>query len=504
MHSARDFVPYAGTQSAMDATYINPGNAALSASETAVIETDVPARLDRLHWNRFHTQVVVALGVTWILDGLEVTLAGAISGALKASPALHMSDAQIGAAASAYLVGAVLGAFLFGWLTDRLGRKKLFFVTLGVYLAATAATAASPSLVWFMACRFFTGAGIGGEYTAINSAIQEMIPARYRGRTDLIINGSFWVGAALGALGAIVLLRPGLLPQDMGWRFAFGIGAALGLIILALRGFLPESPRWLVLHGRNDEARAIVARIEAHALAGTPMGPAQTIRLHAGAARVGLPQLTRSLFRIYPRRSAVSLVLMASQAFFYNAIFFTYALVLGRFFGIASDRIGLFLLPFAAGNFLGPLLLGRLFDSVGRRQMITLTYAMSGLLLLITALLFVNGVLDAVGQTVAWCVVFFFASAAASSAYLTVGESFPLEVRALAIAVFYTLGTALGGVAGPMLFGALVGDGQRGPIAWGYAFGASLMLIAAAVAWRYGLAAERRPLEELAAPLASA
>ena len=475
-------------------------SAAAASASPAEVDTDIPARLDRLPWNGFHTRVVAALGITWILDGLEVTLAGAISGALKASPSLHMSDAQVGAAASAYLVGAVLGAFLFGALTDRLGRKKLFFVTLGLYLAATAATALSPDLWWFMLFRFFTGAGIGGEYTAINSAIQELIPARYRGRTDLIINGSFWIGAAAGALGAVVLLQPGLLPADVGWRLAFGIGAVLGLAILLLRRSIPESPRWLMLHGRHAEADAVMCAIEAHSGNAEPP-PAPTMRLRVATARIGLAHLARALFRLYPQRSAVALVLMAAQAFFYNAIFFTYGLVLGRFFGIPSERIGLFILPFAVGNFLGPLLLGHLFDTLGRRLMIALTYALSGALLLVTAWLFVAGLLDATGQTIAWSVVFFFASAAASSAYLTVGESFPLEVRALAIAVFYALGTATGGVVGPILFGALVGSGERTAIAWGYAFGAALMLIAAAVAWRYGLAAERRSLEELAAPL---
>ncbi|MDB5986247.1 MAG: transporter [Nevskia sp.] len=471
-----------------------------TTSAGEIVETDIPARLDRLRWSRFHTLVVLALGITWILDGLEVTLAGAISGALKASPSLHLSDAQVGISASFYLCGAVGGAFLFGWLTDRLGRKKLFFVTLGVYLAATAATALSPNAWMFMLFRFLTGAGIGGEYTAINSAIQELIPARYRGQTDLIINGSFWIGAALGALGAVLLLQPGLLPPDVGWRLAFGIGAVLGLAILFLRSFLPESPRWLMLHGRLDEADAILRGIEVQA-GDVPGAPQKKIRLRLSGRGVGLLQLTRALFRSYPQRAAVGLVLMAAQAFFYNAIFFTYALVLGRFFGIASDRIGLYILPFAVGNFLGPLLLGHLFDSVGRRRMMALTYGLSGLLLLVTALLFVNGLLNASGQTIAWSLVFFFASAAASSAYLTVGESFPLEVRALAIAVFYALGTALGGIAGPALFAALIGTGERSSIAWGYAFGAALMLIAAAVAWRYGLAGERRSLEELATPV---
>ncbi len=475
----------------------------MSTPVSDIIETDIPARLDRLRWGRFHTLVVLALGITWILDGLEVTIAGAISGALKASPSLHMTDGQIGLSASFYLFGAVAGAFLFGWLTDRLGRKKLFFVTLGLYLLATAATALSPNAWTFMLFRFLTGAGIGGEYTAINSAIQELIPARYRGRTDLTINGSFWIGAALGALGAVLLLRPGWLPPDLGWRFAFGIGAVLGLLILMLRSFLPESPRWLMLHGRLEEADAILCDIERRC-GDVPSTPQKTIRLKLSSARIGLLQLTRALFRMYPQRALVGLLLMAAQAFFYNAIFFTYALVLSRFFGIASDRIGLYVLPFAVGNFLGPLLLGPLFDSIGRRQMMALTYGLSGLLLLVTALLFVNGWLDARGQTIAWTAVFFFASAAASSAYLTIGESFPLEVRALAIAVFYALGTAVGGIVGPLLFAHLIGSGERSQIAWGYAFGATLMLFAAAVAWRWGLAGERRSLEDLATPIAGA
>lgn len=468
------------------------------------IQTRIPARLDRLRWCGFHSLVVAALGITWILDGLEVTLAGAVSGALKASPVLRMDDAQIGLAGSVYVAGAVLGALFFGWLTDRLGRKRLFTVTLAVYLLATAATAFAPNLEIFLLCRFFTGAGIGGEYSAINSAIQELIPARYRGHTDLVINGSFWIGAALGALGAVVLLEPGRLPADMGWRACFGLGALLGLVILWLRRWIPESPRWLMTRGRVEEAEAIVAQIEARAGQGMLPGEVErlaVLRLQPRARGFGFIDLGRSLFRRYPRRAAVGLVLMSAQAFFYNAIFFTYALVLGTFFGVPADRIGLYILPFAAGNFLGPLLLGRLFDSIGRRQMIAFTYAMSGVLLAVTAWMFEAAMLGATGQTLAWSLVFFFASAAASSAYLTVGESFPLEVRALAIALFYTLGTAAGGIAGPWIFGELIGTGQRGSIAWGYVFAAVLMVGAAAVAWRWGLAAERRPLEALAAPL---
>lgn len=462
-------------------------------------ETDVPARLDRLPWCRFHTLVLVALGITWVLDGLEVTLAGALAGALQASPALRLDAAGVGLAASAYLAGAVCGALFFGWLTDRLGRKRLFSVTLGVYLTATALSACAFDFWSFAILRFLTGAGIGGEYTAINSAIQELIPARYRGRTDLVVNGSYWIGAALGALGAVVLLTPGFLPADLGWRVAFGLGAALGLIILYLRRFLPESPRWLIVHGRVAEAERIVAAVEA--VVRRPLAaPAARIRLRA-RSEGGVLDVARSLFRLYPRRAVLCVVLMASQAFFYNAIFFTYALVLARFFGVPADRVGLYLLPFAAGNFLGPLLLGRWFDTLGRRSMIAGAYAISGALLAVSAWLFVAGHLDATTMTIAWTIVFFFASAAASSAYLTIGESFPLEVRALAIALFFALGTGIGGIAGPWLFGRLIGGGDPAAIAWGYAFGAALMLIAAVVERVLGVDAERRPLEEVAAPL---
>ena len=467
-----------------------------------VVESDVPARLDALPWSRFHTLVIVALGITWVLDGLEVTLAGAVSGALKESPALRLTDADVGLSASAYLAGAVMGALFFGWLADRFGRKRLFFVTLGVYIAGTAATAFANDFAVLALCRFVTGAGIGGEYSAINSAIQELIPARYRGRTDLAVNGSFWLGAALGAAGSSVLLAPGLLPTDTGWRVAFGLGAVLGLGILFLRPFLPESPRWLLLHGRAAEAEQIAAGIER--AAGTAMTPAATLprlRLRIRERSAGFVDLGVSLFRRYPRRATLGLVLMTAQAFCYNAIFFTYALVLGRFHGVPSSEVGLYLLPFAAGNFAGPLVLGRLFDTWGRRQMIAMTYALSGLLLALTAMLFVAGLLDAATQTLAWTCVFFFASAAASSAYLVVSESFPVEVRALAIAFFYALGTGIGGIGAPWLFGALIGTGEPAAVAWGYALGAVLMLAASAVALWLGIAAERKPLEEVARPL---
>jgi len=350
-------------------------NARTESAVPVVVETDIPARLDRLFWGRFHTLVVVALGITWILDGLEVTLAGAVSGALKQSPQLQFSNADVGFAASAYLAGAVTGAVFFGWLTDRLGRKRLFFITLTVYLIATAATALSWDLWSFVLFRFVTGAGIGGEYTAINSTIQELIPARYRGFTDLVINGSFWVGAALGATAAIVLLEPTLFAPDVGWRLAFFVGAALGVVIFIMRLWIPESPRWLVIHGRPAEGEAIVAAIEAGLRQPRPAsdsGPLPRIRL-ATRRFTPLSDVIETLFFAQWRRTAVGLVLMASQAFFYNAIFFTYALVLTDFYGVAADQVGWYILPFAAGNVLGPILLGRLFDTIGRRPMITAT-----------------------------------------------------------------------------------------------------------------------------------
>jgi MFS family permease len=471
-----------------------------------VVETSIPFRLDALHWSGFHTRVVLALGITWILDGLEVTLAGALSGALKESPTLHFTNFDVGFANSAYLAGAVIGAFGFGWLTDRIGRKKLFFITLALYLTATAATACSWSVGSYALFRFLTGAGIGGEYTAINSTIQELVPARYRGWTDLVINGSFWIGAAMGAVSAIVLLDPHLIGPDWGWRLAYLTGACLGLVVFVMRMWIPESPRWLVIHGHPDEANAIVEDIER-----SVTGHAQKQDSHQHEwpkmklkmrDHTPLREVAHTLFSVYRQRSMVGLALMIAQAFFYNAIFFTFALVLTDFYGIAANQVGWYLLPFAAGNFLGPLVLGRLFDTLGRRVMITLTYAVSGILLALSGYLFSIGVLSAQTQTIAWMVIFFVASPAASAAYLTVSETFPLEVRALAIAFFYAVGTGIGGVAGPALFGALIDTGSRDSVFFGYLLGAGLMIAAAAVAWRYAIAAERRTLESVARPLA--
>lgn len=482
------------------------GRYAVMHDASIVIETDVPARLDRLPWTQFHTLVVVALGITWVLDGLEVTIAGSIAGALEESPVLRFTATEVGLVASAYLSGAVVGAVLFGYLTDRFGRRKLFMVTLGLYLVSTAATALSWDFWSFAIFRALTGAGIGGEYTAINSAIQELIPARFRGRTDLAINGSFWIGAALGALAAIVLLQPGRLPPDWGWRAAFGIGAVLGIGILVLRRWIPESPRWLLLHARVDESETIIAAIERRvcAAAGCELPPPTGGRVRLVArSRTPLRQIVSAILRDYPSRAVLGLALMAAQAFFYNAIFFSYALVLTRFYDVPSAAIGWYMLPFALGNFIGPLLLGPLFDTLGRKPMIASTYALSGLLLAIVGYLFRQDLVDAATLTACWSAIFFFASAAASAAYLTVSESFPLETRALAIAFFYAFGTAIGGVAAPWLFGVLIGSGERSEVSLGYLLGAGLMICAAAVELAVGIRAERQPLESVARPLSA-
>lgn len=467
--------------------------------------SDIPGRLDRLPFARFHRLVIVALGITWILDGLEVTLAGSVAAALQTSPRLQLSAEQVGLTGSAYLAGAVLGSLFFGHLADKMGRKKLFNITLGVYLVATAATAFSWDFWSFMFFRFLTGAGIGGEYSAINSAIQELIPARPRGRVDLAINGSFWVGAAVGALVSVWLLDPNLVGPDLGWRLAFGSGALLGLFILFLRRFLPESPRWLMIHGKDGEAHRVVSEIEARVIESEKckLEAVKTRVLLGDPHKLTLMSVAWTLLKHHPQRTVLGLVLMSSQAFVYNAIFFTYALVLSKFYGVPADKVGLYILPFAIGNFLGPLLLGPLFDTLGRKIMISVTYALAGVLLAVTGWMFEAGMLSATTQTVMWSIVFFFASAAASAAYLTVGECFPLEVRALTIALFYAFGTLLGGVGGPWLFGVLIDSGERTDIVMGYLLGAALMIVAAVVELFLGVSAERKPLEDIAPPLSS-
>ncbi len=445
---------------------------------------------------------MVALGITWILDGLEVTVAGSVAGALRESPVLQFSASDVGLANSAYLLGAVTGALFFGWLTDRWGRKKLFSITLGLYLVATAATAFTWDLPTFALMRFLTGAGIGGEYSAINSAIQELIPARRRGWTDLVINGSFWIGAALASGASLVLLDPRIIDPELGWRVAFFGGAAIGLVILWLRRYIPESPRWLVTHGQPERAERIIGDIERRIAAEGLHLPDPAPERNTLRPRRSTPmgEVIRTLLRTYPQRTFYCVTLMAAQAFFYNAIFFTYAMMLTDFYGVPTARVGYYILPFAAGNVLGPLLLGRLFDSWGRRPMIMLTYTASGLLLAATGFAFQAELLTAATQTLCWSVTFFFASAAASAAYLTAAESFPLEMRALAIAVFYALGT-LFGAAAPFVFGLLIESGSRSQVLLGYLLGAALMLLAAVATRFFGIAAERKPLEHVARPL---
>ncbi|MBC7799311.1 MAG: MFS transporter [Gemmatimonadaceae bacterium] len=476
-------------------------------AQSDVFETDVPQRLDRLPWSRFHWLVVGALGITWILDGLEVTLAGSLAGAISDSPRLQLTSTQVGLTASAYLGGAVIGALLFGWLTDRLGRKRLFTITVLVYLSATIATAFAWDFWSFALFRALTGAGIGGEYAAVNATIQELIPARRRGFTDLVINGSFWLGAALGAVGAIVVLDPSVIDPELGWRLAFLVGGLIGLVVLFLRRFIPESPRWLMTHGRPEEAEEVVRqlelRIEKETGAPLPPLPPGKLRLRRHQGDWFFASL-RVLAVQYRRRTILGVSLMGAQAFCYNAVLFTYALVLTRFYEVPNSQVGWYILPFALGNFAGPLLLGRFFDTLGRRIMITATYALAGVLMAATGWAFAQGLLDATQQTVAWTIIFFFASAAASSAYLTVGETFPLEVRAIAISVFYALGTAVGGIAGPAIFGALIDTGSREEVMLGYLLGGGLMVGAAIVEWILGVDAERKSLEEVAPPLSAA
>ncbi|MCL2450813.1 MAG: MFS transporter [Polyangiaceae bacterium] len=461
--------------------------------------SDIPARMDRLPWSAWHARVVVALGITWMLDGLEVTLVGSVAPVLSEPDTLGLTDAQIGAAATAYLAGAVAGALVFGRLTDAFGRKRLFLVTLSIYAGATFLSAFAWSFASLAVLRALTGAGIGGEYSAVNSAIDELIPARLRGRTDLLVNGTYWLGTAVGAVLTLVLLDPRVLPHVIGWRCVFFVGAVLGCVIMFLRHHVPESPRWLLLHGRVGEAESVTSLIERSVAASRggrlpPPGPPRELE---AKGHVTFGAIARVLFRLYPRRTALGLALMTAQAFAYNGVFFTYPLVLVRFHGVPPGRVGLYLIPFAIGNLLGPAVLGPLFDTVGRRPMIVATYGTSGVLLAAIGVALTQDVFTATTQTVAWCVVFFVASAAASSAYLTVSEIFPVELRGMAIAVFFAVGTGAGGALSPLLFGSLVQSGRPSSVAVGYYIAAALMLAAAAVAAWLGVVAERRSLEEI-------
>jgi MFS family permease len=481
-------------------------SAETASAETGRIETNIPARLDRLPWAKFHWMVVIGLGTVWILDGLEVTIVGAIAPRLtEAGSGIAITTAQIGTAAAVYVAGACAGALFFGQLTDRFGRKKLFLLTLGVYIIATLATAASWTAWFFFLCRFFTGAGIGGEYAAINSAIDELIPARVRGRTDLIINGSYWVGAAAGAAVSILLLDKTLLSASVGWRLAFLLGAMIGLGVLFVRRNVPESPRWLFIHGREEEAEAIVRDIEKAVESESDEHleePDQTITVRQ---RESIPfrEIAKTAFQRYPRRAILGLALFIGQAFLYNGVTFNLGTLYTTFFGVSSSFVPVFLIVFAVGNFLGPLLLGRLFDTVGRKPMIAGTYLGSAAVAAVMAALFTGQQLGSSAWTFQAFVfgTFFLASAGASAAYLTVSEIFPMETRALAIAFFFAVGTGVGGITGPLLFGNLIASGNRGEVATAFFIGAGVMALGGIAELLFGVKAEQVPLEDIAKPL---
>ena len=472
------------------------------------ITTTIPARLDRLPWSRWHWSIVIGLGTVWILDGLEVTVVGNIAGRLsEPGSGLPISSGQVtGLAAALYVAGACAGALFWGRLTDVWGRKKLFMITLAVYLGATALTAIAFDTWWFLLFRFITGFGIGGEYAAINSAVDELIPAKYRGRVDLMINGSFWLGAVGGSLLSILALNTSIFPANVGWRLTFALGAVLALVILLVRRHVPESPRWLLIHGRDEEAERIVGEIEQRVEAerGEPLPRAEgELTIHQRKS-VTFTEIARTVFAKYRRRSVLGFSLFIGQAFLYNAITFGFGAILTTFFDVPSGNTGYYFAVIAVGNFLGPMLLGKLFDTVGRRVMISGTYLLSGLLLFGTAWLFDQGSLSATTLTACWCAVLFFASAGASSAYLTVSEVFPMETRAMSIAFFYALGTAAGGISGPLLFADLTGTGKVGDTVLAFQIGAGLMCAAGLVAAFLAVNAERRSLEDIARPLTAA
>jgi MFS family permease len=469
----------------------------------------VPARMDRLPWTRFHWLVVVGLGVSWILDGLEIQIVSLISPILGKPETLQLSSGQIGFLGSGYLIGEVVGALFFGRLTDKLGRKKLFIVTLAIYLVGSGLGGLAWNYWSLLFFRFVAGTGIGGEYTAINSAIDELIPSKYRGRIDIAVNGTYWGGAAIGSAMGLYLFNTGNVPLNWQWRIGFFIGPVLGLIIIFLRRTIPESPRWLMTHGRNDEAERTVDAIEERVKHGgrelDPVDESKALEV-TEHPRLGFVELTRVFFGEYPRRSVYGFTMMVTQAFLYNAIFFSYGLVLTVFYKVPSSSLPYYFFPFAIGNLLGPLLLGHLFDTIGRRKMILATYGVSGLLLLVSAWMFHAGTLSAATQTIFWCVIFFFASAGASSAYLTVSEIFPLELRGQAISYFFAISQGAGGVVAPWLFGHLIGGANNahvhtGPLTIGYLIGAAIMIVGGLVAWFIGVDSERRSLEDIANPL---
>ena len=482
-----------------------PARRAGAGQRNSMVETDVPARLDRLPWSNWHWLIVVALGTSWLLDGLQVTLAGSLAGILEDKSGLGLTDPQVTAGATTYLAGAVAGAILFGYLTDRLGRKKLFLVTLATYSIATLLSALSWNFTSFALFRFITGLGIGGEYAAINSAVDELIPGRVRGTVDLVINGTFWVGAAFGGVASLYLLSGHGIAPNLGWRVAFGIGAVLGGGVLLLRLRVPESPRWLMLRGREEEANQIVCGIEDRVRAQKGELPAPEGEKLKISVRDHTPwgDIFRNMLHDNRQRSFLAIALMVGQSFFFNAVFFSYGLIVKKFFGVPNNDLPLHILPFTLGSFLGPVLLGPLFDRIGRKPMITATYAIAGVALAATIYPFAHGILSAKGLNICFSLIFFFASAAASASYLTVSEIFPLEIRAFAIAIFYALGTLIGGVGAPLLFGILINSGSKAEVGIGYGLGSVLMLGAAVCEFFIGVEAAGKSLESISRPLQS-
>jgi MFS family permease len=473
---------------------------ASATAETGAVRSLIPARMDRLPWARFHWLVVFGLGTAWILDGLEIQLVASAG----YQHTLHMSSTQVGFTGTIYLIGQVVGALFFGRLTDKWGRKRLFVITLAIYLIGSGVAGLAWSTWWLWVWRFVAGLGIGGEYTAINSAIDELIPAKYRGRVDIAINGTYWAGAMIGAFANIFLLNHDLVAENWGWRIGFFVGPVLGLLIIWLRRHIPESPRWMVTHGHADEAHRIVDEIEASVEAqGKPVPPIDESKAMLIKAKERLPfsDLMHVFFKKYPSRTFLGLSMMITQSFLYNAIFFTYILVLKNFYHLSGSTAEKYFFPFAVGNLLGPLVLGHLFDTLGRRKMIFGTYFLSGAILAVSAVLFVNDALNAFTQTALWVGSFFFASAGASSAYLTVSEIFPLEVRGQAISYFFSIGQLVG-ATGPTIYGALIGDGKdRVPLFYGYLLGAAVMIVGGLIAWFFGVNAEGKGLEDIADPL---
>jgi MFS family permease len=481
---------------------------AVPSASGGSIRSTIPARIDRLPWSSFHTKLIIALGVAWILDGLEITVASSVAGALTHADTLNLTPNIANDLGTPYLAGEILGALIFGMFSDRWGRRNLFMITLAVYLVGSGLSALTLGtsagwVIFLYGTRVIAGMGIGGETAAINSAIDEMIPAKYRGRVDIGINGTYWAGAMLGSAATLLFLNA--IPESIGWRLGFLLGPVVGIFIIYIRRNLPESPRWQIMHGREQGAEESISYIEQEVektgVALPPIDDSLAIEVKPTDQR-GYLTLLWMLFGKYPGRSVLGAGLMITQSFLYNAIFFSFTTVLAAFYGVGGGA-PLYLLAFSIGNLVGPLVLGPLFDTIGRRQMIGGTYLLSGVLLAIIGVLFNTHVLNALSLTISFAIVFFFASAGASAAYLTVSEVFPQEVRAKAIGVFYSISQAAGILAN-LFFGALIGTSKHPPTSGlfvGYLSGAGIMIIGGLIAVFLGVDAAGKSLEDVATPL---